>query len=428
MRLLSELTPRLQAAKIVERQLDRYLARRFNVFKYLREDELGLSHMIADLLNPASEHGQGTRFLEAMLDALPETRGCFGQLRSQSADPIRVAREHCTTEGRFIDITVDIPTPAGRFCLAFENKPYAADQDGQAESYLEYLRTQYGARFLLVYLPPVHRWPDEASLPQADSACWKDHFRIMPYTGGEASLQDWFATCRKQCDADRVSLFLKDAESFCQQRFGESTMTNAETRFVSEYLSDNPSHLRAALAVHDAWPLWRADVCQRFLEHLRRIVEKRLPNDVPGVESDFRVRCSKGERKSSDLWITRDAWVRYHELPPNKDGRTTIRLQSAKAGPTSWYWGVCSPKPLDQLTEAEKERHEELCAALGRRGLSLANDKGDRYAQWEWLSSRYGNWHSRAPDLYEECEAGKGPITTYYVNGLIDIAQPKDGE
>lgn len=42
-RLLSEVTPRLEAARAAALQRNRLLAPRFNVFKYLREDELGLS-------------------------------------------------------------------------------------------------------------------------------------------------------------------------------------------------------------------------------------------------------------------------------------------------------------------------------------------------------------------------------------------------
>ena len=73
-RLLQELTPDLHAA----REQDFNLARHFNVFRYLRDDELGLSRIIADLLNPTDEHGQGATYLEAMLELLEvqaEARG-----------------------------------------------------------------------------------------------------------------------------------------------------------------------------------------------------------------------------------------------------------------------------------------------------------------------------------------------------------------
>ena len=421
-RLLSELTPQLQRAVAAERQRERRRAPQFNVFKYLREDELGLSRIIADLLNPTAAHGQGTSFLEEMLDALPETRGRFGTLRPTT--PIRVATERWTTTDGRIDITVDIPSAAGRFCLAFENKPYAHDQGGQLKAYLEYLGEKYGTCFLLVYLPPVHREPDEASLPQVDRERWHGHFRIMPYTGGTPSLGNWFATCRKLCDADRVSWFLRHAELFCQQQFGESTMTtNPDARFVQEHLSNNPNHLRAALAVHDAWRLVRADVCERFLEHLRRIVADRMRAELPGIGHDFRARCRYGGEKkySNSLRITRSAWVRYDDVPPNNDGRTRIMLHSGGPGPNRWYWGVLSPKRKSKMTEAERERREELCTALGHHGLSLAHGDGDWWTQWEWLP-RYKDWDPLVPDLHDECEAGGGPITDCYVDGLLGIA------
>ena len=422
-RLLLALTPRLQAAKMVERQRDRHLARRFNVFKYLREDEIGLSRVIADLLDPTGEHGQGTSFLEAMLDTFPETCGEFGRLRSTSVNPIKVETERWLPSGRRIDITVDIPSSAGRFCLAFENKPYASDQDGQLKAYLEFLGKQYGTRFLLVYLPPDDREPDAISLPPDDRERWQGYFRVMPYTDGEASLEDWFATCRKLCDADRVSWFLRDAASFCQKRFGESTMTtNPDTRFVRQYLSDNPSHMRAALAVHDAWRFVRMEVCERFLEHLRDTVEERLAAVPPGIEDGFHVRCRYGhEKKHSILRITRDTWVPYYDVPSNQDGRSAIMLQSEREGRNGWYWGVCSPKPLSQMTEQEKERREKLGTKLGHHGLSLASDKDDWWVQWEYLSP-YQNWDELVPELYEECEAGGGSITTFYVEGLLKIA------
>ena len=382
-RFLTDLTPLLSAASIVERRRDRHLAYRFNVFRYLRQDELGLSRIIADLLNPTAEHGQGASFLKAMLDALPETRGRFGTLdaTATTTGPIRVKTERRTTKGRFIDITVDIPTAEGRFCLAFENKPYAHDLDNQLKAYLEYLGKpeQYRTRFLLVYLPPVHREPDESALPKVDRERWRGHFRVMPYIGGNPSLEDWFATCRKVCDADPVGWFLRHAESFCKQQFGESNMTtNPDTRFIREYLSENPSHLRAALAVHDAWRLVKADVCERFLEHLRRTLEYRLRKEPFGVEADLRVWCRYGGEKkySNALWITRGAWVRDDDAPIN-DGRSAIKLHSEGPGPNRWYWGVSSPKRKSRMTEPEKERRAELVGSLRRHELPLAHGEED---------------------------------------------------
>lgn len=74
----SELSPRLETARALERELDRQLARRFNVFHYLSTIEVGLSRIIADLLNPEARHGQGTLFLRTLLDELAEIRDPTG--------------------------------------------------------------------------------------------------------------------------------------------------------------------------------------------------------------------------------------------------------------------------------------------------------------------------------------------------------------
>ena len=58
-RFFAELVPRLEMARDLERKLGRKLAHRFNNLDYLRDDELGLSRIIADLLNPKASHGQG---------------------------------------------------------------------------------------------------------------------------------------------------------------------------------------------------------------------------------------------------------------------------------------------------------------------------------------------------------------------------------
>ena len=492
-RLLQELTPHLHAARAVEHELDRHLARRFNVFRYLRDDELGLSRIIADLLDPTGEHGQGTTFLEAMLELLgvaPEGgdsvrpgrdvpgkrtaaatwKGRFGRLRSAAAGKIRVVQERGLPTGRRIDITVDIPTDDGTFCLAFENKPRADDQPGQCRDYLKFLEKQYGERCLLVYLPPRYRLPDKSSLSPADHERWKNHFRVLPYVaddaplgdddssdadntalaqadsgrdeaiaeddatdhnvtavridaaaGDGASLADWFGTCCKLSDAERLRWFLREAQLYCQHHFGDSTMTDTEARYIREYLGENPRHLHAAFAVARAWPAVKHDVCRRFLEHLRDRVEERVREEFPERAGDLDVGCHYGGDKnwSNYLRVYRYGWVRCEGGSGKSDGRTAVMLECGRGGPTSWHWGVRSAKSKDQMTETEKDRREEVEGALKRNGLSLP-DAG----WWPHIARpRHRDWSVIVPELFQELAEGGGKITDHYVNGLLGIAE-----
>ena len=492
--LLQELTPHLHAARAVERELDRHLARRFNVFRYLRDDELGLSRIIADLLDPTVEHGQGATYLEAMLELLeiPELSKPLEVARAMSdSGRISVVTER-GFDGRFIDITVDIPTDGGRFCLAFENKPYAGDQRRQCIDYLESLDGEYDGRFLLVYLPPRFRMPDESSLPLADyRKRWTSHFRVLPYVaddaphgddgpsdeeggaltrtdsgaddartgddapaeddslaadnvlveataadheaaaahtdavvGDGASLADWFGTCCKLSDAERLRWFLREAQLYCREHFGDSTMTDTEARYIREYLHQNPRHLHAAFAVARAWPGVRDDICRRFLEHLRDRVEEQVRNEFPNMADDLNVACHyRGKKKwwSSYLCVYRSRWVRCEgALDLGSDGRTAVVL-TCGGGPNAWHWGVFNGKGRDHMSEQERQSCDQLEIALKRHGLSLP--EGDHNApQWQW-SPRYRDWTAIVPELTQELTDGGGKITDYYVNGLLGIAR-----
>ena len=423
--LLGHVAPQLVAIREEERELDRREARRFNVFKYLQTDELGLSRMIADLLDPAGDHCQGSVFLNAMLDILSDTGGKtqspFGSLRAAGA---KVVRERGIPSGGFIDITVDIGSDEGPFCLAFENKPYARDGYRQLRKYLTYLDEQYGSRFLLVYVPPYYREPDEAALPRKDRRQWMDRgqFGVMPYSGSEVSIEGWFAACSKLCEAERMRLYLGDAQTFCRQRFGAMT-THSMTHLIREHLSARPDQMHAALAVHDAWRVVRAEVCQRFLRHLRHRVEERLREEFPATR-DLSVRWhyNDGRKNHIRLWISRDSWARSVSPGVVSDGCTMIMIHNSGRAPNGWYWGVRNPKSTGKMTEAEKERVEALKTALGRRGRLLAGGSTDWWPQWEYLA-RYRDWYPLAPDLADECEKGGGTITNYYVDGLLRIAR-----
>lgn len=463
-RLLQELTPHLRAARTVERELDRHLARRFNVFRYLRDDELGLSRIIAELLDPAAEHGQGAIFLEAMLELLRVPLG------PTATDKIRIVQERGIPGRRRIDVTVDIPTDDGTFCLAFENKPYADDQPGQCRDYLEFLGDQYGERFLLVYLPPRCRMPDERSLPAAVHRRWNKQFRVLPYVaddaplggddppdgdgvapvrvdsgeddafagddavdhgdrtalddaavGDDASLADWFGTCCKLSDADRLRWFLREAQLYCQQHFGRSTMTDTEARYIREYLEENPRHLPAAFAVARAWRSVKHDVCRRFLEHLRDKVKEQVRHEMPEIAHELNVGFvyDKDKGHSSYLRVYRYGWVQCENGSPKSDGRTAVMLECGSGGPTSWHWGVRSPRRKDKMTEPEKVRRAEVESFLMRRGLSLPNA-----SWWPHIERpRYQNWSDIVPELAKELADGGGKITDHYVNGLLKIAE-----
>lgn len=478
-----ELNPVLEAARKLERELDRHLAHRFNVFDYMgdgRPSEVLLSRIIGDLLNPAARHGQGASLLGILLEKLSaESRA--PKPTPDFSKPVRVQLERLISGGRFIDITVDVETGARPWCLAIENKPYAGDQPKQVRDYLRYLNDEYDDRFVLIYLSPRGEGPTGYSLPREELPCWLERLVVMPYWGDDGaadregeyapgsegdldddegtdtndaevgheaddalddepaladdvfadfrtrfSLADWFAACRTQCHADRLRWFLRDAEAFCRQQFGGHSMaTDNDTQAIQEYLFANPNQLATAQTVWDVWPRLKAEICGGFLEHLRAEIHGRVQERMPDFAPDLRVEYRYGGEKkwSNFLWLYRVGWPPWDNKTkghPPLEGCTGVVLQSTGPGPNHWRWGVLHPLGRIGMTAMDKERRERLEDAL-RSHL----DPGGSEGWWPYVcrvSDEMTRWDSLLPGLYREWKDGGGPITDYYVEGMTDLA------
>ena len=195
--LFADLAPRLATAKRRELELDRQLARRFNVLDYLRTDELGLSRIVADLLDPQATHGQGVFFLRKFLLALKQSMP-FDPDAVLDPSRVSVELEQVITADRRIDIVVQIADGSSRYALAIENKPYAGDQKHQVRDYLRFLRGEYGQNFLLIYLSPTGEGPSEWSISRQQlHVNWTGRFAILPYDREpEARIGDAFDAFR----------------------------------------------------------------------------------------------------------------------------------------------------------------------------------------------------------------------------------------
>ena len=464
---LNELIPLLEAAQKVNRELDFHTAHRFNALAYLREDELGLSKIIADLLDPTGVHGQGTMFLEAMLELLsiaaegadPKHVSTSEKLLSAlaSAQGFRIDTERSIDGNRRIDVMVEIQNRTGiHFCLAFENKPYAGDQNDQCEDYLKFLERTYPSNYLLVYTPPHQSMPSDTSLPNPDR--WEGHFCVLPYTsveehsehddlqdesegtvdeegsitiqsreqsnrtvpskfvvGDGASLTDWFASCSARSNADRIRWFLKEAERFCQQHFGKSDMTDTEARYIKEHLEKNPEQASVAYAVARAWPEYMDGECERFLTHLT----ERVRNKLEEQNRELTIKCEYGRKGwAQHLSIYREGWVQYEGDNTNHHSgmRTAIYLEF-NVDQTDSYWGVRRAKSFNQqMPQDERTRQENLKTSLARNGLSNSNALYLHFAQ-----TKYVSWAEIVGELAQELDKGGGEITNYYVDGLLDF-------
>ena len=463
----------MEIARRKDREDERHNAQRFNALSYLRNDEIGLSKIIADLLDPTSEHSQGAVFLEAMLDLLSISR------KRSDTDPlsaekrylgfeeisnIRVQTERSTNTGRQIDISVDFVIDHDLpYCLAFENKPYnATDQPDQCKDYLEFLNQEYGRHFRLIYLPPQERMPSKSSLP--DPNAWEDRFFVLPYAltstalnsnrdsdevdaegidfpiqfnehntentsnkvplkfiiDRDTSLANWFGTCCDLSDAERLCWFLREAQRYCQRFSGESILTDTAAHDVKEHLNKHPDQASSAYAVYRAWPNYIKELGERFLLHMTDTMLCKLSND----EYEVRMESKFKEEGDSYLAIYKRSWLQYENDEGNhvSGTRTAIRLH-LWWDLTESYWGVFrGKKKTNKMTEQESIRHQKLEESFGRIGFNVSD------AEWiHWEAPKYENLAMLAGELDRDLEDEEGEITNYFINGILEFIDKASG-
>ena len=422
-RFFNELAPRLEAARTAERELDRRLARQFNAFDYLRPDEQGLSRMIRDLLDPEGPHGQGQIFLRLFLEGVGFD--CGADLQSS-----RVYVELPIEGQRRLDIAVCIGGRHDGHCLAIENKPFADDQKDQIRDYLDWLRKNYGDRFLLIYLPPRGEAPSDYSVKSAD--LWDEAgnptrtFRIMPYHRTEDGagdddfelfridfgLADWLRECRKHCDVERLRWFLREAETFCERRFGGSAMTAGEHQIIKDFVLADNRNLTTVYEIQRAWSEIRAEVCRQFLETIAKRLEKL----------GYRSRSNySDEPYESFVQADRPQWRRYQNAPEPEWSRTSLYLRAEHSRGNDWYIGIYSPVHKSEMSEEDLTRRKRIEGRLNDEMKIYGSD--ELWPWFEYVDKRYRDWDPLIPDLHRELQQNGGEITDYFVNKFKEIAE-----
>lgn len=424
-RFFDELAPRLETARELERELDAHLARRFNVFDYLRTDELGISRVVADLLNPDGKHGQGTTFLKLMLDACDLSD--HAHLDARLGATVEVEK---TIKG---DRRLDICVCIGDYCLAIENKPYAGDQPRQVVDYLAWLRCNF-EKYALIYLSPSGEPPSSGSVELADleELGDRDHFKVMPYYSGEESawdddgfercdctLAEWLADCRKNCNVERLWWFLREAEEFCRRKFGGHTVASTELDAISKFVVSDQKTWDVGLAVHRAMPNIMRSVFWRFMTQVWKTEPKETEYDYPkDIHSIWNYHSQKTK---SCLGMYRKIWTSSHEGSSAYSAQakyTQIRIE-AVSGIDRWSIGVSTNNP--QLIEKDQEGYRRLREALEKLGKSEADYPG--WVWWQWIDDEYQDWAAKIWDFHRECEEGSGKMTMYFVEKLAKVAK-----
>ena len=210
---------RVQQAETLQRRLDKRRATGFNVFDLIEPDENKLSDILADLLDPEGDHGQGDLFLRLLFKQIDFD---LAANRTIHATVKREAPTHGIQKyRRRIDVLVEADV-----MLAIENKLDSLDQRDQVKDYLEYLRRHTHSshkQAKLIYLTPNGRPPESLEQAALDEAKASGGFLCWSY---QKELHEWLAECRKQCMAPKICHFLSDFSAYIVSGLRREPVTN----------------------------------------------------------------------------------------------------------------------------------------------------------------------------------------------------------
>lgn len=252
------------------------LAPDFNIFDYLRTDEMGFSKCLADLLDPKGPHGQGRVFLDEFMRIIkagwyidsPQTPKVATEKSIPAVQAPDVTPEEPISAPRRIDIYLDF----NHGVVGIENKPKAGDQPKQLETYASHLEKITDGQptkknWLLIFLSD--REPSENSISKDDRSKFEANGNYVQLS--YSKLTEWLDFCSSKSKALTVRIFIEELSKFVRTRVMREMDMIEENEVRNLILKDNK--LEAAFAIRGAINAVKKELLKKFLKDLKGKLE-----------------------------------------------------------------------------------------------------------------------------------------------------------
>jgi genome len=218
-----------------------YDSNRFNPFQFLRTDEMGLSKILAFLLDPTETHGQGDLFLNSFLKFI-------NKHQFLAYKKVNIYREKTTKkttkENRRHDIFIEgLLDNKIAWVISIENKLQGAvDREDQMNDYAIDLKNYVSESYFLIYLPIFSNNPPEISISEKVWAELMSDKKAMVLSA--SMLIQWLDNT--VIIAPAVKQFCNDFKKFLSEDIMGNTQNSNE---LIECLINNDKALFSALTV-----------------------------------------------------------------------------------------------------------------------------------------------------------------------------------
>ena len=222
-----------------------YDSNRFNPFQFLRTDEMGLSKILAFLLEPTETHGQGDLFLNSFLKFINKHQFLAYQKVNIYLEKITKEENNETTNknGRHDIFIEGILDNKISWVISIENKLQGAiDQPKQMHTYAKDLKNYVSDSYFLIYLPIFSNNPPEKSISEDKWAKLMSDKKAMVLSA--SMLIQWLDNT--VIIAPAVKQFCNDFKKFLSEDIMGNTQNSNE---LIECLVNNDKALFSALTV-----------------------------------------------------------------------------------------------------------------------------------------------------------------------------------
>lgn len=332
------------------------LAPDFNIFDYLRTDEMGLSRCIASLLNPTGTHGQGSVFLESFLNCLdhelPESRNT--NWATTSMDGCQVSLEEQANGLRRIDVYLRFKNGE---IIGIENKPWAGDQENQLKDYAEFIEKKADEKnWLLIYL-----CNDESSiysiakekreeLEEDGRYVWLKYSKII----------EWLELCATKAKAQVVRTFIEELSKFIRIKIN-GDLDMSEEKEMKSIILESTKNLESAFHISKSLK----SVKEKLLKDFHDDLKERL--NANGFKLVWDESMSKGWKSYSGFG------VKF-----NNEQNLYLRFEFL-SGLHDLYWGV---RRESDTTKKDATLWNEISVLMNKFG---SGGKSDWWPWWSWI-------------------------------------------
>lgn len=306
--LLDAIYFKIGAMKEAQRMFKAQLAPNFNIFNYLRSDEMGLSRIIADLLDTNGAHGQSELFLRAFANKL-------SQEWIVDSNFWTVATEKQANGQRRIDVYLSSELGV----VAIENKPWADDQGQQLSDYSNFIkRDAVGKKHLLIYLSNSDPTEKSMSTQMREDLVKAGNFQQMSFH----ELVEWLDHCAAQVKALAVRVFIEEIARFVRININGDLDVSEEKEVISE-IRKSASSIESSFHISNSMSALKQELLGVFRDDL---------------SSELK---DKGYRLEWDGSMSNDwrAWTGFG-VRFNQSDKFYLRFEFEGSQLWKMYWGI----------------------------------------------------------------------------------------